>query len=87
MIRKYVREEHPYRLAFSITSATPEKRGQVLPVERTYPLPGPVEAVREYSARRRERAMLAYVVIPGFNTGREDALALRDAFAGIPGQD
>jgi len=83
-IRRYIREGHPYRLAFSVTSAIPEKRLQVMPVERTHPLPELVEAIREYTSVRRERAMIAYVAIAGFNLGREDAEALRDVFAGIP---
>jgi 23S rRNA (adenine2503-C2)-methyltransferase len=83
-IRRYLKEEQPYRLAFSITSAIAHKRAQVLPVEQTHPLPTLVECVREYAATRGTRAMLAYVMISGFNTGLEDALALRDTFAGIP---
>lgn len=83
-IRRYTREGHPYRLAFSVTSAIPEKRAQVLPIEKAYPLPELVEAIREYAAVRRERAMIAYVAISGFNLGREDALALKELFAGIP---
>ena len=83
-IRRYVSEGHPYRLAFSVTSAIPEKRLQVLPIEKAHPLPELVEAIREYAAVRRERAMIAYVVIRGFNTGAEDALALKRAFEGIP---
>jgi 23S rRNA (adenine2503-C2)-methyltransferase len=83
-IKRYVREEQPYRLAFSITSAIPAKREQVLPVEKTHPLPELIDAIREYTTTRRERAMLAYVMIRGFNTGVEDAQALRDAFEGIP---
>jgi 23S rRNA (adenine2503-C2)-methyltransferase len=83
-IRRYVREEQPYRLAFSITSAIPAKRAQVLPVELTHPLPELIDAIREYALRSRRRAMLAYVMISGFNTGREDAEALKAAFEGIP---
>lgn len=83
-IRRYTREGHPYRLAFSLTSAIPEKRARVLPIERTHPLPTLVDAIREYAAVRGERAMVAYVVIRGFNTGLEDALALKEAFAGVP---
>ena len=83
-IRRYVREGHPYRLTFSITSAMPEKRAQVMPVERTHPLPELVEAIREYAQVRKERAMLAYVTIRGFNTGLEDAQALARVFQGIP---
>ncbi len=83
-IRRYVSEGHPYRLAFSVTSAIPEKRAQVLPIEKGHPLPELVEAIREYATVRRERAMIAYVAISGFNLGREDALALKELFEGIP---
>ena len=83
-IRRYVREGHPYRMTFSLTSAIPEKRRAVVPIEAAHPLPELIEAIREYTVVRRERAMLAYVVIRGFNTGREDAEALARAFEGIP---
>jgi 23S rRNA (adenine2503-C2)-methyltransferase len=83
-IRRYVREGHPYRLAFSVTSALPAKRAQVMPVEDTHPLPELIDAIRFYATERRERAMVAYVCIGGFNTGREDAEALQLAFQGIP---
>lgn len=83
-IRRYVKEGHPYRLTFSITSAIPEKRAKVMPIEQTHPLPELIDAIRDYADQRRERAMLAYVMIKGFNTGREDAVALKEAFAGIP---
>jgi len=84
MIRRYIQEAHPYRLAFSVTSAIPEKRGQVMPIEKTHPLPELISAIGEYARARRERAMVAYVAIRGFNTSREDAEALARAFEGIP---
>ena len=83
-IDRYVREGHPYRLAFSVTSAIPEKRARLMPVERTHPLPELVRAIANYARVRGERAMVAYVCIRGLNMGQEDAEALRDAFAGIP---
>ena len=83
-IKRYLAEELPYRLAFSVTSAIPAKRLQVLPVEKTHPLPSLIEQIRAYAAQTRTRAMIAYVMISGFNVGLEDAEALRDAFAGIP---
>ncbi len=83
-IRRYTREGHSYRLAFSVTSAIPEKRARLMPIEATYPLPSLVAAIREHAAARRDRAMIAYVMIRGENTGREDAEALRRAFEGIP---
>ncbi|WP_224361371.1 radical SAM protein [Hyalangium versicolor] len=83
-IRRYTREGHPYRLAFSVTSAIPEKRAKVLPIEKAHPLPELVDAIREYTQVRRERAMIAYVAISGFNLQLEDALALKETFEGIP---
>jgi 23S rRNA (adenine2503-C2)-methyltransferase len=84
MIRRYTQEGHPYRLAFSVTSAIAHKREQVMPIERTHPLEELVAAIREYAEARKERAMVAYVAIAGFNTGREDAEALARAFEGVP---
>jgi 23S rRNA (adenine2503-C2)-methyltransferase len=83
-IHRYVRECHPYRLVFSLTSAIAEKRRSVMPIEATHSLASLVAAIRAYAEARRERAMLAYVLISGFNTGREDAQALADVFQGIP---
>jgi len=83
-IRRYTEEGHVHRLAFSVTSAIPEKRARLMPIEATYPLPELIDAIREHAAARRERAMIVYVAVSGVNTGREDALALKEAFAGIP---
>jgi 23S rRNA (adenine2503-C2)-methyltransferase len=83
-IRKYRADKLPYRLAFSVTSAIPGKRAQVLPVEKTWPLTALVEEIKAYAEETGTRAMVAYVMISGFNVGREDAEALRDTFAGVP---
>ncbi|MFO0599684.1 MAG: radical SAM protein [Myxococcaceae bacterium] len=83
-IRKYRADQLPFRLAFSVTSAIPSKRAQVLPVEKTWPLETLLEEIKLYAKESGARAMVAYVMISGFNVGREDAEALRDAFAGVP---
>ncbi len=83
-IKKYLADDLPYRLAFSLTSALEHKRAQVLPVEKTHPLPTLVEQIRDYAQKRKERVMLAYVAIAGFNVFEEDALALKRVFEGIP---
>lgn len=83
-IRRYRADHLPYRLAFSVTSAIPEKRAEVLPVEKTWPLETLVEEIRAYAAERKERAMVAYVMISGFNTSLEDAQALKTLFDGVP---
>jgi 23S rRNA (adenine2503-C2)-methyltransferase len=83
-ILRYTRERQPYRLVFSLTSAIPEKRLALMPVERTHPLPELAAAIREHARATRERAVVAYVMISGFNTGPEDARALGSLFSGVP---
>jgi 23S rRNA (adenine2503-C2)-methyltransferase len=61
----------------SLTSAIPGKRAQVMPIEDRFPLSELWAATRDHAAARKTRALLAYVLIRGFNTGREDALALK----------
>ncbi len=83
-IRRYTAEGHRFRLAVSLTSAIPEKRAAVMPITRGYGLTELMAAVRAHALARRQRAMLAYVMIRGFNTGREDARALRDLVGDTP---
>ena len=84
MIERYTDEGHPFRLAVSLTSAIPEKRIDVMPIEKRWPLPALMAAVRRHALARRTRAMLAYVVIRGFNTGYEDAVALKELIGDTP---
>jgi 23S rRNA (adenine2503-C2)-methyltransferase len=82
-IKKYRSDQLPYRLAFSVTSAISEKRARVLPVENTWNLQSLLAEIKAYSEERNERAMVAYVMISGFNVGLEDAQALQKAFEDI----
>lgn len=83
-IRRFTKQRHPFRLTFFLTSAIPEKRLQLMPVERLHPLPELIDAIREFTRVRQERAVIAYVTLRGINTGPEDVEALRAAFEGIP---
>jgi 23S rRNA (adenine2503-C2)-methyltransferase len=85
-IHRYVREGHRFQLFFSINSAIPEKRRELMPIEAVHPFPELVEAIREHqrSLRRNRWAMLEYVAIPGVNMDEEDIEALGAAFSGIP---
>jgi 23S rRNA (adenine2503-C2)-methyltransferase len=80
-IDRYVREGHPYRLAFSVTSAIragpPHAGGAHASVARAGP---GHRRLRPRGASGRWWLRL----YPGVSTGREDAEALRDAFAGVP---
>lgn len=83
-IRRFTTEGHPYRLIVSLTSARSEQRAELLPIEKSYPLPELLDAVREYHAATRKRVTFAWTVLAGINTSREEARALADLTRGLP---
>jgi len=84
MIRRFTAERRPHRLVVSLTSADPEVRRRLLPVEASYPLPELLDAVREYHAATGERVTLAWTLLQGVNTRPEDARRLAALTAGLP---
>lgn len=84
MIRRFTAEGHPYRLIVSLTAANSEKRKQLFPVEESFPLDELMEAVREYQQSRGDRATLAWTMLRGINTGKEDAEQIAKLVKGMP---
>ena len=68
-----------YRLAVSLHAPTHELRQQLIPVEKKYPLPRLLEALRAFDAAGGKRITFEYVMIDGVNDGLEEA----DALAGL----
>jgi 23S rRNA (adenine2503-C2)-methyltransferase len=83
-IRRFTAERLPFRLVVSLTSADPSRRRGLMPVERAYPMPKLMEAIREYHAATGQRVMLAWTVISGFNTREEDAIQLAELVQNLP---
>jgi 23S rRNA (adenine2503-C2)-methyltransferase len=86
MIRRFTAERRPYRLIVSLSSADPDRRRELLPVEDTYPLPELMESLREYHQATGRRITLAWTLIRGVNTRPEDARRLAELTAGLPVQ-
>jgi 23S rRNA (adenine2503-C2)-methyltransferase len=84
-IRRYAREQHPYRLVVSLTSAIAERRRQLLPVAGKARLEELAEAVREYAAVAREgRITLAWVLMAGVNSGAAEVREIQRLFGDLP---
>ncbi len=83
-IRRFTQEQHPYRLIVSLTSANSAQREKLLPIEKSYPLPVLLDAVREYHAATNKRVTFAWTVLSGINTRREDARELAELTRGLP---
>ena len=82
-IRRFTREKQPYRLVVSLTAANHEKRKNLLPVENTHPLEELMQAIREYQQTAKTRMMLAWTMMSGINTSREDAKEIAKLTAGM----
>jgi 23S rRNA (adenine2503-C2)-methyltransferase len=86
MIRRFTAERRPYRLIVSLSSADPQRRRELLPVEAIHPLPELLESVREYHRATGRRITFAWTLIRGVNTRPEDARRLAELTAGLPVQ-
>jgi 23S rRNA (adenine2503-C2)-methyltransferase len=83
-IERFARERQPYRLIVSLTSAIDERRRALLPSASAWPVRALASAVREYQRSAGGRVTVAWVVLGGINTGRDEVDALRELFDGVP---
>ena len=83
-IHRYAREERPYRLIVSLTSAVDERRRALVPAASAWPVTELAEAVRSYQRSAGGRVTVAWVVLGGINTGRDEVEALKTLFDGVP---
>jgi 23S rRNA (adenine2503-C2)-methyltransferase len=70
-------------LAISLTGATNEKRNQLMPINRKYPVEQLLDAVRRFPLKHRQRVTFEYVLLEGMTDAPEDAFALVKLLRGI----
>jgi 23S rRNA (adenine2503-C2)-methyltransferase len=70
-IRELADDPLQFRLAISLHGATDEVRGQIMPVNRKYPLAELTAACEHYVAQKGKMITLEYILIDGVNAGRE----------------
>ncbi len=83
-IRRFTAERQPFRLVISLTSADPQKRLELMPVEGLHPTSELMDALRERYAATGKRIPLAWTMISGVNTGEKDAKQLAGLTNGVP---
>jgi 23S rRNA (adenine2503-C2)-methyltransferase len=83
-IQRYAEERLPYRLIVSMTSAVDARRRSLMPIAGKWPVGELAEAVRTYQRAAGGRVTIAWVVMGGINTGRDEVDALRTHFDGVP---
>lgn len=81
-IYRLAEEGMPLTLCLSLHSAIPEKRLQIMPVEKGYPLEHTIQAMRTYGEKTGRRIIYEYIMLADFNLGEEDADALAQLLRG-----
>lgn len=83
-IRRFAREQHPYRLVISLTSAVAERRRRLLPIAGKARLEELADAVREYAAvAKHGRITLAWVLMAGVNSDADEVTEIRRLFGDL----
>ncbi len=75
-IYRLAEEGLPVTLALSLHAATQEKREEIMPIAKAYPLPEVMQACREFADRTGRRMSFEYSVVKGVNDKSSDALEL-----------
>ena len=83
-IERYFREDRPYKLAISITSALSAKRDALMPINRRFSLEDLRTLLATSPARAVRRVMIEIPLLAGVNDGAEDCEALLKFCAGLP---
>jgi 23S rRNA (adenine2503-C2)-methyltransferase len=70
-------------LAISLTGATNEKRSELMPINRKYPLEQLLDAVRRFPLKHRQRVTFEYVLLKDVTDAPEDAISLVNLLRGV----
>ncbi len=77
-IRDLARDPLQFRLAISLHGATDAVRGQIMPVNRKYPLAELTAACEDYVRHKGKMITLEYILIAGVNDGLDQVMPLAD---------
>ncbi|MCX7678471.1 MAG: 23S rRNA (adenine(2503)-C(2))-methyltransferase RlmN [Spirochaetes bacterium] len=78
-IERYIDEKRPYNLAISVNDTIPQRRAQLMPVEKTNPIEKVARLLERKFPATRNRVTLEYVMRSD-NIEEQDALRLKKLF-------
>lgn len=74
---------HRPNLALSLHAPDDERRGQLMPINTTYPIAALLDALKKFPLSRGRRHTIEYLLIRDFNDARQDADALGALLRGL----
>lgn len=84
MIDRFAEEKRQVNLAISLHAATDDLRGELLPINKRYPVAEVFQAARRYYAATHRRVTFEWALIEGRNDTPEQAHALGRLAKGLP---
>ena len=82
-IERLAQESLIPNLAISLTGATNDKRNELMPINRKYPIEQLIDAVRRFPLKHRQRVTFEYVLLKGVTDSPQDALNLARLLHGL----
>lgn len=77
-IEALLEKKIPVELAISLHSVIDEKRDEIIPINRKYPLEDLVSVLQEYQKQTKRRISFEYILINNFNISESDLSYLAD---------
>lgn len=75
-IERLLEEKQPIELAISLHAVTDEKRDEIIPINKRYPLEDLFNILTEYQKISKRRISFEYILIDEFNMSDNDAILL-----------
>lgn len=83
-IRRLAEEECGVKLALSLHTLDPQKREELMPITKKYPLPQLLDALEYYYHKTHRRPTLEYILFHNFNDSEDDVKKLSALHKRIP---
>lgn len=83
-IERWMLDSPPAKLAISLHATTDERRSELMPVNRAYPLEVLFKTLRRFAHFTRDPVTFEYIMIAGFNDREEDVDNLAHWLKNIP---
>lgn len=75
-IKEFALFPYQINLAISLHAATNEIRNQLMPINKAFPIPVLIQAIKDYYQITKRRVTVEYILLAGVNDQEQDALEL-----------
>lgn len=83
-IERWMQDDPPAKLAISLHATTDERRGELMPVNKAYPLDVLFKTLRRFAHVTKDPVTFEYIMIADFNDREEDVENLTRLLKNIP---